>query len=78
MFANRDYVYQRRWLYDKNTGMIIIVSKGMDHPNAPNRPDTYRYLQNIIKYLFSIKEVSEFWVIFQGTKVLVFHGDKAS
>ncbi|XP_058797761.1 stAR-related lipid transfer protein 7, mitochondrial-like [Phymastichus coffea] len=42
MFANRDYVYQRRWMYDKNTGMIIIVSKGMDHPNAPNRPDTYR------------------------------------
>ncbi|XP_008209044.1 stAR-related lipid transfer protein 7, mitochondrial isoform X1 [Nasonia vitripennis] len=42
MFANRDYVYQRRWLYDKETGMVIIVSKGIDHPNAPNRPDTHR------------------------------------
>ena len=44
MFANRDYVYQRRWLYDKENEMVIIVSKGTHHPNAPDRPDTYRYV----------------------------------
>ncbi|XP_014220474.1 stAR-related lipid transfer protein 7, mitochondrial-like isoform X1 [Trichogramma pretiosum] len=41
-FANRDYVYQRRWLYDKKKDVIIIVNKGVDHPNAPDRQDTYR------------------------------------
>ncbi|XP_015592069.1 stAR-related lipid transfer protein 7, mitochondrial [Cephus cinctus] len=42
LFANRDYVYQRRWLLNKNQGLIIIVSKGTDHPKAPKRTDTHR------------------------------------
>lgn len=42
MFANRDYVYQRRWIHDKKRNIIIIVSKGTDHPNVPVHPDAYR------------------------------------
>ncbi|XP_012252654.2 stAR-related lipid transfer protein 7, mitochondrial [Athalia rosae] len=42
LFANRDYVFQRKWVIDKEEGLIIIVSKGTEHPNAPLRPDTHR------------------------------------
>ncbi|XP_014203726.1 stAR-related lipid transfer protein 7, mitochondrial [Copidosoma floridanum] len=42
MFANRDYVYQRRWLYNEETGVVVIVSKETSHPKAPVRSDTYR------------------------------------
>ncbi|XP_046487184.1 stAR-related lipid transfer protein 7, mitochondrial isoform X1 [Neodiprion pinetum] len=42
LFANRDYVFQRRWLIDKEEGLIVIVSRTSDHPKAPLRPDTHR------------------------------------
>ncbi|XP_076651276.1 stAR-related lipid transfer protein 7, mitochondrial [Halictus rubicundus] len=42
LFANRDYVYQRRWVVDKDKRLIIIISKGTEHPNAPTRPGIYR------------------------------------
>ncbi|KAJ8674111.1 hypothetical protein QAD02_005373 [Eretmocerus hayati] len=42
MFANRDYVYKRRWYHDKKTGSVIIVSKETEHPAAPDRTDTHR------------------------------------
>ncbi|KAK0080945.1 hypothetical protein PV325_013069 [Microctonus aethiopoides] len=42
LFSNRDYVYQRRWVVNKENGIVLIVSRVVDHPNAPNRPDTYR------------------------------------
>ncbi|XP_046813414.1 stAR-related lipid transfer protein 7, mitochondrial-like isoform X1 [Vespa crabro] len=42
LFANRDYVYQRRWVIDKDKRVVVIVSKGTDHPNAPVKPGTHR------------------------------------
>lgn len=42
LFSNRDYVYQRRWLVDKDRRLIIIISKGTEHPDAPTRPGIYR------------------------------------
>ncbi|XP_054010029.1 stAR-related lipid transfer protein 7, mitochondrial-like isoform X2 [Hylaeus anthracinus] len=42
LFANRDYVYQRRWVVDKERRLIIIISKGTDHPDAPCKPGLYR------------------------------------
>lgn len=35
-------MYQRRWVLDKDEGIIVIVSRGIQHPDAPDRPDTYR------------------------------------
>ncbi|KAK2579200.1 hypothetical protein KPH14_002720 [Odynerus spinipes] len=42
LFANRDYVYQRRWIIDKEKRIVVIVSKGTDHPDAPVKPGTHR------------------------------------
>ncbi|XP_074116093.1 stAR-related lipid transfer protein 7, mitochondrial isoform X1 [Cotesia typhae] len=42
LFSNRDYVYQRRWVLDEEKNIVVIVSRVTDHPDAPNRPDTYR------------------------------------
>ncbi|XP_043265609.1 stAR-related lipid transfer protein 7, mitochondrial-like isoform X2 [Colletes gigas] len=42
LFANRDYVYQRDWVVDKERRLIIIISKVTDHPAAPSKPGTYR------------------------------------
>ncbi|XP_076295619.1 stAR-related lipid transfer protein 7, mitochondrial isoform X2 [Lasioglossum baleicum] len=42
LFSNRDYVYQRRWVVDKDRRLIIIISKGTEHPDAPTRPGIYR------------------------------------
>lgn len=42
LFANRDYVYQRRLLVDRDRRLIIIVSKGTEHPDAPTKPGIYR------------------------------------
>lgn len=43
---NRDYVYQRRWVIDKEKQLIIIISKVTEHPNVPNKPGIYRYLKS--------------------------------
>ncbi|KAF7412236.1 hypothetical protein HZH66_001132 [Vespula vulgaris] len=42
LFANRDYVYQRKWVIDKDKRVVIIVSKGTNHPNAPIKPGIHR------------------------------------
>ncbi|XP_026674153.1 stAR-related lipid transfer protein 7, mitochondrial-like isoform X2 [Ceratina calcarata] len=42
LFANRDYVYQRRWMVDKEKGVIVIISRVTEHPNAPTKPGIYR------------------------------------
>ncbi|XP_076164774.1 stAR-related lipid transfer protein 7, mitochondrial isoform X2 [Ptiloglossa arizonensis] len=42
LFANRDYVFQRRWVVDKEKRLIIIISKVTDHPSAPSKPGIYR------------------------------------
>ncbi|XP_031842753.1 stAR-related lipid transfer protein 7, mitochondrial [Nomia melanderi] len=42
LFANRDYVYQRKWVVDKDRRLIIIISKGTEHPDAPIKPGIYR------------------------------------
>ncbi|XP_034940585.1 stAR-related lipid transfer protein 7, mitochondrial-like isoform X2 [Chelonus insularis] len=42
LFSNRDYVYKRKWIADRDNGIVVIANKNTNHPNAPNRPDTYR------------------------------------
>ncbi|KZC10567.1 PREDICTED: stAR-related lipid transfer protein 7, mitochondrial-like [Dufourea novaeangliae] len=42
LFANRDYVYQRKWVVDTERRLIIIISKGTEHPSAPTKPGVYR------------------------------------
>ncbi|XP_066595531.1 stAR-related lipid transfer protein 7, mitochondrial isoform X2 [Prorops nasuta] len=42
MFLNRDYVYQRRWVIDRENGLIILISKGTTHPDVPVKPGVYR------------------------------------
>ncbi|XP_051170998.1 stAR-related lipid transfer protein 7, mitochondrial isoform X2 [Leptopilina boulardi] len=42
LFANRDYVYQRKWMHNKEKDTVVIASKATEHPKAPNRTDTYR------------------------------------
>ncbi|XP_032687899.1 stAR-related lipid transfer protein 7, mitochondrial-like isoform X2 [Odontomachus brunneus] len=34
-FSNRDYVFQRRWIVNREKGIIIIVSRVTEHPNVP-------------------------------------------
>ncbi|KOC59167.1 StAR-related lipid transfer protein 7, mitochondrial [Habropoda laboriosa] len=42
LFANRDYVYQRRWVVDKEKRLIIIINRVTEHPGAPTKPGIYR------------------------------------
>ncbi|XP_076678435.1 stAR-related lipid transfer protein 7, mitochondrial isoform X2 [Andrena cerasifolii] len=42
LFANRDYVYQRRWVVDNERRLIIIISRVTEHPSAPTKPGIYR------------------------------------
>ncbi|XP_017765032.1 PREDICTED: stAR-related lipid transfer protein 7, mitochondrial-like isoform X2 [Eufriesea mexicana] len=42
LFTNRDYVFQRRWLVDKEKRLIVIISRVTEHPSAPTKPGTYR------------------------------------
>lgn len=42
MFANRDYVFNRRFFVDRNRKQIIIVNKSLVHPFSPKRPNIQR------------------------------------
>ncbi|XP_050449070.1 stAR-related lipid transfer protein 7, mitochondrial-like isoform X2 [Cataglyphis hispanica] len=42
LFSNRDYVYQRRWIVDKEEGLVIIVSRVTEHPDVPEKRGIYR------------------------------------
>ncbi|XP_012522289.1 stAR-related lipid transfer protein 7, mitochondrial isoform X3 [Monomorium pharaonis] len=42
LFSNRDYVYQRRWVVDKEKGLVVIVSRVTEHPDVPERRGIYR------------------------------------
>ncbi|XP_025990928.1 stAR-related lipid transfer protein 7, mitochondrial isoform X2 [Solenopsis invicta] len=42
LFSNRDYVYQRRWIVDKEKGLVVIVSRVTEHPDVPERRGIYR------------------------------------
>lgn len=42
LFANRDYVYNRRFFIDRNRKLIIIVNKSIDHPTSPKQPNIQR------------------------------------
>ncbi|KAL0130208.1 hypothetical protein PUN28_002059 [Cardiocondyla obscurior] len=42
LFSNRDYVYQRRWVVDKEKGLVIIVSRVTEHPDVPERRGIFR------------------------------------
>ncbi|XP_077259626.1 stAR-related lipid transfer protein 7, mitochondrial isoform X1 [Temnothorax americanus] len=37
LFSNRDYVYQRRWVMDREKGLVVIVSRVTEHPDMPER-----------------------------------------
>ncbi|XP_011154538.1 stAR-related lipid transfer protein 7, mitochondrial isoform X2 [Harpegnathos saltator] len=42
LFSNRDYVFQRRWIVNREKGIIIIVSRVTEHPNVPIIHGTHR------------------------------------
>lgn len=42
LFANRDYVYNRRFFIDRQKNVIIIVNKSVEHPCCPLRPHNQR------------------------------------
>ncbi|GLV45483.1 uncharacterized protein CBL_05586 [Carabus blaptoides fortunei] len=42
LFSNRDYVYNRRYKVDKKHKIITIVSKSIQHPSCPLKPDKHR------------------------------------
>lgn len=42
LFANRDYVFNRRYFVDRNRKLIIIVNKSTTHPLCPKKPNNQR------------------------------------
>lgn len=42
LFANRDYVYQRRFVVDRARKLIVIASKSIEHPSCPPLPSKQR------------------------------------
>ncbi|KFB46952.1 AGAP004792-PB-like protein [Anopheles sinensis] len=42
LFANRDYVYNRRFFVDRNRRVIMIVNKSVEHPKCPAKAHTQR------------------------------------
>lgn len=42
MFANRDYVFIRRYLVDYKSNSIIMANKSISHPKYPDRQDKFR------------------------------------
>lgn len=42
MFANRDYVFNRRYIVDRNRKVIVIANKSIQHPCCPPKPNNQR------------------------------------
>lgn len=42
LFANRDYVYNRRYFIDRSRKIIVIANKSTKHPNCPLNPKNQR------------------------------------
>lgn len=42
LFANRDYVYNRRYFVDRSRKVIVIVNKSVQHPKCPEKPSNQR------------------------------------
>lgn len=42
LFANRDYVFNRRFFVDRNRKLVIIVNKSIIHPFSPKQPNIQR------------------------------------
>ncbi|XP_063221188.1 stAR-related lipid transfer protein 7, mitochondrial [Bacillus rossius redtenbacheri] len=42
MFSNRDYVFNRRYVVDRNRNMIVIVNQATQHPQFPEKPHNFR------------------------------------
>lgn len=42
LFANRDYVYNRRFFVDRSKKVIVIVNKSIQHPKCPVKPSNQR------------------------------------
>ncbi|KAF4519706.1 hypothetical protein B566_EDAN003956 [Ephemera danica] len=44
MFANRDYVFTRRWLVDSSQKRMVIMSRSTQHAQCPSRPGLHRVM----------------------------------
>lgn len=42
LFANRDYVFNRRYVVKEENNMLFLYSKGTEHPSRPVRSDKFR------------------------------------
>ncbi|XP_058458611.1 stAR-related lipid transfer protein 7, mitochondrial isoform X1 [Malaya genurostris] len=42
LFANRDYVYNRRYFVDRSKKIIVIVNKSVQHPKCPVKANNQR------------------------------------
>ncbi|XP_021941688.1 stAR-related lipid transfer protein 7, mitochondrial isoform X2 [Zootermopsis nevadensis] len=63
MFSNRDYVFNRRYLIDRETNIIVVINKGTEHPTVPEEPQKHRVKDYwsfmVIRAFNSIDEVSQ-------------------
>ena len=41
-FSNRDYCCYREHQHDPESGMFLVLSKSVDHPNCPSKKKTWR------------------------------------
>lgn len=46
LFANRDYVFIRKYFIDRKRNLILICCKSLDHPQCPQQP----HLQRVKNY----------------------------
>ena len=63
MFSNRDYVFNRRYFIDQEKNIIVIINRGTEHPNVPEKPQIHRVKNYwsfmVIKADTDVDEVSE-------------------
>ena len=63
MFSNRDYVFNRRYLIDQEKNIIVIINRGTEHPNIPEKPQIHRVKNYwsfmVIKADTDVDEVSD-------------------
>ena len=74
MFSNRDYVFNRRYLIDKEKNIIVIINRSTEHPIIPEKPKIHRvkiyWSCMVIKADTDVDEVSD--CIVSETLVLKF------
>lgn len=64
MFSNRDYVFNRRYFIDQEKNIIVVINKGTEHSNVPEKPQNHRvkdyWSYMVIKAYTNIDEVSNY------------------